>query len=138
MQALLKPYLIALTPAERKNLPKMSDRSTPFVEKVLDYSRTNPEMAPAYLDVNELQIDVQSVRELNQLARQSQKLASGLDDTMMLAGSEAYVASLAYYNSVKVAARLNVPGAKLIHDDLKKRFEAQGRRSEETSATTEG
>ena len=40
----------------------------------------------------------------------------------MMAGSEAYIASLSYYNSVKMAAKLNVPGAKPIYDDLKKRF----------------
>lgn len=133
VQDLLAPYLIALTPTERQALPKMSDRSVPFVEKVMDYAKENPQLGPAYLEVNELEIDVQSVRDLNQIARKAHKLASGLDDTMMLAGSEAYVASLAYYNSVKGAAKLNVPGAKPIHDDLKKRFETQGRRSDSSS-----
>jgi hypothetical protein len=41
---------------------------------------------------------------------------------MMLAGSEAYIAALAYYNSVKQAAKMNVPGARAIYDDLSKRF----------------
>jgi hypothetical protein len=135
VQAILKPYLIALTPEERKVLPKMSDRSVPFVEKITDYVKTNPELGPMYLDTKELEIDVQSVHTLNQLARQVEKISSGLSDTMMLAGSEAYVASLAYYNSVKGAAKLNVPGAKPIYDDLKKRFEQQGKRSEEPSAS---
>lgn len=45
-----------------------------------------------------------------------------LDDTMMLAGSEAYVAALAFYNAVKGVGRANVPGAALIYEDLRGRF----------------
>jgi len=46
-----------------------------------------------------------------------------LDDTITVAGSEAYIAALAFYKSVKVAATMNVPGAQEIYDDLSKRFE---------------
>jgi len=52
----------------------------------------------------------------------------------MLAGSEAYVAALSFYNSVKQAAKLNVPEAKTIYEDLKKRFAGQGVKTE-TSET---
>ncbi len=41
-QETLKPYLVALTTEERRTLPKMSDRTTPFVEKALGYAQTNP------------------------------------------------------------------------------------------------
>lgn len=131
VEEILKPYLVDLTPEERKAMPKMSDRSAPFVEKVNEYANTNPELGPAYLDIEELEVDIQSVRDLNQLAQQVHKLRSGLGDTVMRAGSEAYVASLAYYNSVKGAAKLNVPGAKLVYDDLKAHFENRGCRSSE-------
>jgi hypothetical protein len=40
-----------------------------------------------------------------------------------MSGSEAYTAALAYYNSVKQAAKMNVPNAKSIYKDLKQRFE---------------
>ncbi|WKN40797.1 hypothetical protein [Tunicatimonas pelagia] len=119
VQKILHPYLITLTPEERKVIPKMSNRSVPFVEKVSDYAKTNPELGPAYLDVEELEIDLQSVRCLSQLTQQVQTIRSSLGDTAMLAGSEAYVASLAYYNSVKGASKLNIAGAKSIYDDLK-------------------
>ncbi len=33
--AALQPYLIALTPEERRTIPKMSDKTVPFVEKTL-------------------------------------------------------------------------------------------------------
>jgi hypothetical protein len=36
----LQPYMIALTPDERRTIPKMSDKTFPFVEKTLDYCQT--------------------------------------------------------------------------------------------------
>ena len=60
---------------------------------------------------------------LTDLARPIEQLNRTLEDTIILAGSEAYVASLAYYNSVKQAAKMNVPGALPIQDDLSKRFD---------------
>lgn len=122
IESVLRPYLIALTPEERKQLPKMSDKTVPFVEKTLDYAKSNPQFAPAYMSIPELKIDIDAVYTLTQVARPIDQLREGLSDTMMLAGSEAYIAALAYYNSVKQAAKMNVPGARAIYDDLSKRF----------------
>lgn len=120
---LLKPYLIALTPDDRQNLPKMSDKTQPFVEKVFDYTATNPEFAPAFVSVPELKVDLAAFSDLASLLQLAEPLCNNLRDTEMLAGSEAYTAALAYYNSVKQAARMNVPNAKTILEDLSKRFE---------------
>jgi hypothetical protein len=118
----LLPYLIALTPSERKGLPKMSDKTIPFVNKALNYAVSNPEFMPPYLQLNELNKDVNAVNTLNVFHTQLEQVVTGLDDTMMLAGSEAYIAALSYYNSVKQAAKINVPNAKTIYEDLKERF----------------
>jgi hypothetical protein len=40
----------------------------------------------------------------------------------MVSGSEAYQASLIFYNSAKMAARQDIPGAKAVYDELRKRF----------------
>jgi len=45
-----------------------------------------------------------------------------LDDTMLLCGSEAYIAVLAFYTYLQGAAKVNVPGAKTIYEDLSTRF----------------
>lgn len=124
----LKPYLIALTPAERQELPKMSDGTVPFVKKSLEYAQTNAAFVPAYIDVNELKTDLNAVEALSQIFRPVAQLNLNLEDTITLSGSEAYVASLAFYNSVKQAAKMNVPGAKAIADDLRMRFGGQGKR----------
>jgi len=40
----------------------------------------------------------------------------------MMAGSDAYVGALSYYNSVKYGAKVNAADAKVIYEDLKQRF----------------
>lgn len=129
----LAPYLIALTPEERRTIPKMSDGSEPFVLKVMDYATADSKFAPPYMDVPEMKKDLDAVLQLKPLLNLATALQSNLDDTTMLAGSEAYVAALSYYNSVKMAAKMNVPGAKTIYEDLFKRFQKQGQRSNKST-----
>jgi len=50
------------------------------------------------------------------------QLENKLNDTSMEVGAESYVSVLGYYNSVKLAAKLDAPGAKAIYEDLAKRF----------------
>ena len=123
IEAILKPYLIALTPEERKTIPKMSDKTQTFVEKALDYAISNPEFAPAYMNVAELQIDLKAVYDLTSISQILQPIVDNVNDTEMLSGSEAFMAALTYYNTVKHAAKSNVPSAKAIYEDLRKRFE---------------
>ena len=120
---ILNPYLVALTSEQRKTLPKMGDGTEPFVAKVMDYTDSSPQFTPPYVDKNEMQKDWAAVNDLLPLFRGISQLDSNLNDTVMLAGSEAYVASLSYYNSVKQAAKVNVPDAKVIYEDLRQRFE---------------
>ncbi|WP_143310851.1 hypothetical protein [Chitinophaga vietnamensis] len=119
---LLKPYLQVLTKEDRQSMLKMGDGTIPFVQKALDYARNKPQFAPPYLDIPEMERDVAAANVFTSMHRASDQLNSKLDDTIMLAGSEAFQAALGYYNSVKQAARMNVPDAKLIYEDLRQRF----------------
>ena len=130
IQTTLAPYVMALTPEQRKTIPKMSDGTEPFVGKVMDYATSNPQFAPPYMDVPEMKKDFDAVSALLPFLRTADQLVSNLNDTTMMAGSEAYVAALSYYNSVKMASKTNIPGAKAIYDDLSKRFAGQGKQKE--------
>jgi hypothetical protein len=101
----------------------MSDKTLPFVDKTIDYCATAPQFAPPFLNVDGLNADMKVYRQLIPLFRIVERLSNGLDDTSMQAGAETYSHSLSYYNSVKLATRMDVPGAKAIYEDLKKRFE---------------
>jgi hypothetical protein len=123
LNTLLAPYMQALTAQERKGILKMGDKTIAFVTKTLDYAQTQPQFAPSYMNTTELANDVQVVSGLTRIEQPVANLASQLNDTIMIGGSEAYVAALMYYNSVKEAVKRNVPAAKVIYDDLKSRFE---------------
>jgi hypothetical protein len=109
----------------------MSDGTEPFVSKVLDFSESDTEFNPPFMDVDELRKDLEVYMQLYPLYIAAKQLANELSDTSMLAGSEAYVASLSYYNSVKMGPKMNVNGAKAIFDTLSKRFEKSSSSSEE-------
>ena len=129
ISSVLKPYLISLSTDDRKTLPKMSEKNVPFVKKVLEYAGTHPEFAPSYLSIPELKKDVDAFEVLNKFNNPLNELYIAIEDTVILAGSEAYVAALSYYNAVKQAVKMNVAGAKVIYDDLKTRFEGNGTRA---------
>lgn len=130
----LQPYVTALTNEERRAMPKMSDKSQAFVEKIVGYSVSNPEFIPAYMNAADLAIDFANSSGLGPVLRIAEQLSNNLNDTEMVAGSEAFVSSLMFYNNVKQADKNGVPDARSIHEDLQKRFPGR-RRSEPVTAT---
>lgn len=133
MRAILDPHLKVLTPQNRIKLPKMGDGTLPFVEKAIDYAKSDGKFLPPYVEMTELEKDWAVFKSLMPLYRELKQLESNMNDTLMMAGSEAYIGSLGYYNSVKYGARLNVADAKVIYEDLRQRFE----RTRSSSRTAE-
>lgn len=121
-QTALQPYVLPLTPEERRNLPKMGDKTLSFVEKSYDYALQNTALRPPYLDMQAFEIDKSDATGLRTLNNASRQLEEYIDDTEMLAGSEAYQAALVFYNAVKLQAQQDIPGAKAVYEELKKYF----------------
>lgn len=129
-KTLLAPYLKALTTEDRKSLFKMGDKTVATVQKVKSYLETNPEFAPNYMDKSEFLKDEAVVTGLSPISNLVDQLASDLDDTITLAGSEALMASMLYYGSTKEAASKGVTTAKPIYEDLSQRFSKKGNKNE--------
>lgn len=91
--------------------------------EILLHSRFNP----PYIDVAELKKDLDAYFQLKPFDTLAKQLSDEFSDTVMMAGSEAYSVALVYYNTVKMGARMNGPGAKAIYEELRKRFEGQGK-----------
>jgi len=111
-----------LTASERMGLRILGDKSMAFVQKALEYAQSNPALLPNYLDLEEAKKDYALSRDLYSLLQLVNTLQRALEDTMMVAGSEAYDAALIFYNSVKGASRGNVPGSEAVYNDLQQRF----------------
>jgi hypothetical protein len=122
---IISPYLVNLTPEQSKELPKMGDKSYAFVTKALEYLQVPGTPIPPYTNVTELVVDMKGYDTIRQILQAAQPTIDMLQDTMLLSGSEAYVAALAYYNYIKGAAKSGVPGAQTIYDDLSARFQVR-------------
>lgn len=121
-RAELEPYVVGLTDEERQELFKMGNKTVATVQKVQSYLITNPELKPSYMNAVEFNKDVVVVTQLTPLQNMAYQLASDLDDTRMLAGSEALAEALIYYGSVKEASKRGIVQAKPIYDELSERF----------------
>jgi len=119
----LAPYIHALTSEEIAGIAKMGDKTLAFVEKVKDYTVSNPEFVPTDLmNVNDFYIDFEAVKTLMPVLKSVEQIKDDLKDSLILSGNEAYLPALMYYRNVKSRADAGVPSAKTIYDDLKKRF----------------
>ena len=129
LQDKLVPHLVNIGPDEKRALTKMGSKSVDFVSKTLTYASTNPQFKPAFVDIDSFSSDVTAFGVLRSLQQPVSQLADMLDDSLAITGSDAMNAALAYYQSVKTASKLNVPGAATIIDDLSTRFAGQGVRA---------
>ena len=100
----------------------MGDKTIAFVQKAFEYAEKNPALMPTYLDLVEAKNDFALAQDLNGILQQVNTVQRAIEDTMMVAGSEAYDAALIFYNSIKATSRGNVPGTEAIYNDLHQRF----------------
>jgi hypothetical protein len=124
----LAPYLQGLTTEERKSLFKMGNKTVANVQKTKSYVDTNPEFVPGYMDKTEFLKDEAIVSLLIPISNLALQLATDVDDTVMLAGSEALQAAMLYYGQVKEANSRGIPTARPIYEDLSQRFSKRTRR----------
>lgn len=118
-------FNVVVDKEELKSLPKISDGRIPFVEKAVQYAVSNAEFLPPFADVPEFQKDFKTFMDLRELARPLKQIIDNLENSMMVSGSEAYEAARNYYKSVQFQAKMGVPGAQTIFDDLRRLFETK-------------
>src|SRR5438876_464152 len=115
------PFLIELSPDERKTLPKFGDKSRTFVEKAFELAKQNPGFLPGNFDVDEMSRDLELFNGLSAILMGLNKLMEELEDTNRAAGSEAYVSALLIYNYAK-AGGMATAGLDTAADELGRRF----------------
>jgi hypothetical protein len=122
VQQQLAPYIITLSGEERKSLMKTSDKTISFVTKSNDYSKSNPEFIPNFMEVDQFNANFDNYTALQPLMKFAEQICSSINDTTLMNGSEALSASLQYYNFVKQADKNSIKNAKEIYADLSVRF----------------
>lgn len=121
------PFLITLTPDERRKRVKMGDKSLAFVRNSVAVSQNNPQVIPGTFDTAEYLRDYELTEVLTEVLGLLEQLTEQVDDTLLAVGSETMSESLQIYDYVKSAAK-HSPGFKSVAEQLGERFKLMGRR----------
>jgi hypothetical protein len=108
------PGLLTLSSEQKDALPHMGEDMEPFLFMVLQKAKKNPDMIPPGIDLEEIQKDVDLIQATNRILEPLRKLVQKLEDSALLAGSEAYVPSLFLYNVMKNASRFPKKNTKAV------------------------
>ncbi|NLW48937.1 MAG: hypothetical protein GXY86_16605, partial [Firmicutes bacterium] len=123
----LLPHLKTLGPEERQELPKMGMKTMGFVQKGVEHCQQNPDLVPAYLNVEELVTDFKAVEMIRSMYQPLLQVTEGLADTMTLSGSEALGGVLIFYNAVRYGKKARVQKAETVYNDLRARYPGKSR-----------
>ena len=116
------PFLIQLTPAERREGWWIGEKSAEFVKRSYAIAGANRSLVPPWLDFNEWERDMEIWTKLEQIEREIKSLTEAIEDTRMAAGSDAIQHALVFYGALKQQKQANVPGVDTYIEELKWRF----------------
>jgi len=95
------PELVTLTQEELAALPKMGINTIDFVTENLKEAEKNPDLVPKNVAIDEIRKDVELIKAIFKIMDPLKNLEKKLEDSALLAGSEAYLPSIAIYNAMK-------------------------------------
>ncbi len=98
------PDLVLLSALERSALPKTSSDTINFIYENLKLADEAPELVPDCVDLAELRKDLALIKSIEKILVPLKDLSKKLEDSAVLAESEAYLPSIAIYNAVKADA----------------------------------
>ena len=122
---------IAISPAERRRLLGSGVRRYGFLDKVSDVGLANTDFAPPFLNLATLKELIRHIETLRNISTTLQQLVRMNSDLLLTTGDDAFRMALIYYNAVRDAARLRVPGAQAIFETLRLFFQRSRRTADE-------
>ncbi len=130
------PFLIDLTPDERRTVPKIGDTGHNFAAQALTIATQNPDILPRGFDLAEFQRDVELLAALRPVVAAATQLQELVEDTYLQVGSEAYTSALSVYGYAKAGNK----GAALdsLLADMKRRFTRKSSQSTTSSNPGDG
>ncbi|MGQ7945949.1 hypothetical protein [Flavobacterium sp. WC2509] len=120
------PFLVGLTTEERIALPAINVTNKAFTEDAINAGVNNAALIPSYVSVTNMQSDLLLFSQLDEIIGVTKQLLEKLEDTQLLAGSEAYTSALTLYKLFGSASEAGVAGSDAIVTQLKQRFAGQG------------
>ena len=118
----LKPHLVVLTPIERLAFRKSGPELIKFLELSHSLAIESPGLFPAFLNKEAFRDEYFTTCELWILVNKINQLGEHVSDTKMLSGNRTLEIAIAFYQTVKMAARRDIPGSREIFSELKSAF----------------
>src|SRR3954468_12544027 len=120
------PFLTGLTIEERTALPAINVTNKAFTEDAINAGVNNAALIPSYVSVPNMQNDLLLFSQLDEIIGVVKQLLEKLEDTQLLAGSEAYTSAFTLYKLFTSASEAGVAGSDAVVTQLKQRFAGQG------------
>ena len=118
----LEPYLMAMKMPERQTLMKIGTDSLDFLEASRGHAESSPELFPVYIKKELFREELNTIHELCRFLNRINNLREDISNTETLAGNHALEVARAFFDNVRFAARRDIPGARIIYDELKRIF----------------
>jgi hypothetical protein len=112
----LQPRATSLTPAQRKSLVKMGDKSRNFCEQAIAGLQSNSTSLPADYDLAGLAGDMADFTELDNFNTEFQQVGEMIDDTVKALSSDVMVNSLVGVTFLKALNKLKPSLDKLLQN----------------------
>jgi hypothetical protein len=100
------PELVTISDLEQSTLYKTKSDTIEFVLENLKIANKHPEIVPENVDVEEIRKDVELIKSIDKILKPLKLLIKKLEDSQLVAGSEAYLPSIAIYNAYKAKSIL--------------------------------
>ena len=118
----LEPYFAKFTTLNRGSPFKMEDNSLKFLELAHEFAVEYPDFFPDFTEKEVFGEEFITIRELWALSAKLKHLSGRLCAAILAAGSHTLETAEAFFQTVKIAARHDIPGARAVYEELRPRF----------------
>jgi len=105
----------------------METESIKFLEVSHGIALENSELFPTFIKTAVFREEFSTAHQLWLVVNKINQLKENINDTGMLAGNYAMETALIFYQTVKIAALHDIPGARVIYEELKPAFHSRKR-----------
>jgi hypothetical protein len=114
------PFLVTLTPRDRRTILRAGDRDQAFIRRSLQVANVVEQHLPRSFEIDEMRRDIDLAEAIYPIMIDISQLAQKLSDTHVVLNSEAYSAALEVYSTTRRVKDLE--GLAGPFAELKRRF----------------
>ena len=122
LETALKPFLVNLTPDERRRYGSISEQNKLLVNKAYDYAKMQPDLTSPDVDWEEFFKDFADRNFFETTIARLQKIIDGLNNAKTLHDFDNYQGALADYAFTQYKVQTAAPGFENKHRELQQFF----------------